>query len=473
MNQVDQSPSRSSQPSLQSHARRPQLERLQRRIGGTMRGVCFAAGVIVLVILTYAKFGPQAASWTIADWGLLASVLLVMLVVVMPGTFASGLRTRLVVLGFATFIALAILETYLRVLDPFPILLRGGRISLPANSERQFAADGLPGLEDRITVRFNSLGFRGPEPPADWNERLTIVCVGGSTTQCIYLSEGTTWPDRLAQKLLADHPQVWLNNAGLDGHSTFGHLQLLEQYLAGLHPKLILFYMGLNDVDRSDLNASDLSTVRTEPQASDSPVRAIQRTLLRFSDTFALMDNFRMQWLAHRKGLTHGEPIAHRRLSELAASEPLSEPTGIDSQVAASRSAWLATRDPRSLAGYEMRVRKLVSRCRELKIGCVLITQPVLYGEGIDDVTGVNLERVSVGDTDGAGHWQLLKLYNQATTQVASELNVPLIDLANLMPKSSRYFYDLTHYNLAGAEQAANLIFQELSPRLHELVESQ
>lgn len=454
--------------SMMERTRYPQLQQLLQRVGNVVRVACFAGCLLALIAVLYAMFGRREVETSLADWCLLAGVTCGLVLVAAPGKLAAKLRGQFLFMACATMFVFAVVEVYVRVFDPFPIVLRGGRISLPMNTERQFDSK-IPGLDEQITVRFNSLGFRGPEPTNDWDERLTIVCVGGSTTQCIYLSEGTTWPDRLAEQLTRDDPTVWLNNAGLDGHSTFGHLQLLDQYLAELHPKLILFYIGLNDVDRNDLNSSDLSSLRTESQSSDSPARSIQRFLLRRSDTFALIDGFRMQSLARRKGLTHGEPIAHRQLN----TRPTDEDT-LDKQSAVeARSAWLKTRDPNCIAGYESRVSELVMRCRELGIDCVLITQPVLYGEGVDDVTGIDLERVQVGETDGAGHWQLLQRYNLVTAKVANDSNVPLIDLASQMPKSSRYFYDLTHYNRAGAEKAASLIYQGLKPHLSKFAKVQ
>jgi hypothetical protein len=82
---------------------------------------------------------------------------------------------------------------------------------------------GLEGLEARIVHRKNSLGFRGPELPADYAERLSIIAVGGSTTECFYIPDGKTWPDLPADSLGGNFSGLWLDNAGLDGHSTWGH----------------------------------------------------------------------------------------------------------------------------------------------------------------------------------------------------------------------------------------------------------
>lgn len=53
---------------------------------------------------------------------------------------------------------------------------------------------------------------------------MTIISVGGSTTECFYISDDKTWTHILGMKLKSVFTRVWINNAGLDGHSTFGHI---------------------------------------------------------------------------------------------------------------------------------------------------------------------------------------------------------------------------------------------------------
>ncbi|MBK6903854.1 MAG: hypothetical protein IPH04_13905 [Saprospirales bacterium] len=45
-----------------------------------------------------------------------------------------------------------------------------------------------------------------------------------------------TWPVILDSLILEKHPQVWTNNAGFSGHTSFGHQILLEDILLGLQP---------------------------------------------------------------------------------------------------------------------------------------------------------------------------------------------------------------------------------------------
>jgi hypothetical protein len=69
-------------------------------------------------------------------------------------------------------------------------------------------------------------------------------------------------PDVLEEKLANDFQPLWINNAGLDGHSTFGHAVLIEDYISRLKPKLVSFLVGVNDVGRRDLGEFELQHVR-------------------------------------------------------------------------------------------------------------------------------------------------------------------------------------------------------------------
>lgn len=442
-----------SEKTIAAQRPRPQLERLRQRVGYVLRiavgGVCGLA--LCVAVLMQVRSGEAYSKLDIVVLVVIGGLGSFMAV---PARLASRLRQRATALAFGLGISFLLLEGFVRVFNPFPILLRSGRIDLPRNVTREFSTDGQAGLDPKVTVSFNSLGFRGPEPLSDWNNSLTVVCVGGSTTQCLYLSDGKTWPDHLASRLALEFDHVWVNNAGIDGHSTFGHLELLEQYLSTLRPKVLVFLVGLNDVDRTDLSDFDQSTLRSQARSRDTLARSMQRTLLRSSDAFALLDNLRLQSFASQKGLVHGEPIAHSTFSAQPDTRSLSSET---------RERWLAARNSACLVGYKARLQAIIERCTQLEIRCVLATQAVLYGIGSDDVTGVNLETISVGEVDGATQWELLERYNQVTRQVGLESNTPVIDIASQLPKSSRYFYDLTHYNLAGAEEVASIVYRDLS----------
>jgi hypothetical protein len=145
-------------------------------------------------------------------------------------------RAALVVVSF-----LHALEIGLRIRNPFPFRVRGDHIALPAHQTYTISHPGAIKLDPVTHVTKNSLGFRGPEPPRDWSQRFTLLTIGGSTTECLFLSDGKTWTDQLGRRASAVRPDVWINNAGFEGHSTFGHLVLLREFVVTLHPTIALF----------------------------------------------------------------------------------------------------------------------------------------------------------------------------------------------------------------------------------------
>lgn len=121
---------------------------------------------------------------------------------------------------FGVILALIICEIVLRIYNPFSNFIKHGKLILPANQNVVFENKWIPQLDKQIHYSRNSLGFRGPEPIDSLQKLNSIICVGGSTTACYFLSDSTTWPFLLGEKLSDSLPGVWVNNAGIDGHST-------------------------------------------------------------------------------------------------------------------------------------------------------------------------------------------------------------------------------------------------------------
>ena len=103
----------------------------------------------------------------------------------------------------------------------------------------------------------------------------------------------------------------------------------------------------------------------------------------------------------------------------------------------------------------------------------MLITQPTLYGPGIDPVTGVDLEKVKLGENlNGALMYAVMEMYNDTLRQVGAENGVLVIDLAREMPRNSAYYYDYLHYTEAGAAEVAEIIYRDLRPFMAERFQS-
>ncbi len=366
----------------------------------------------------------------------------------------SNIGKNLLVLLISFTLVLGLCELALRIYNPLGFRIKGDKIILPINKKEIIHHEhGLGKLDKVIINQRNSLGFRGPEPPADFSRDLTIVTVGGSTTECFDLAEDKTWPHVLGVDLQRDFKPLWLNNAGLSGNSTFGHYILMQDYLVKLKPKVVIFLVGINDVGiRGErdfdqmiqgFNARSLERFLASA-AVHSELASAALNLYRFYFPKSVMMN----------NQNKPQEIDFKTLPHLDVS-------------AEANAAIIKEHRDRYLGPYKARLEKLITLCREHTIMPVLVTQPVLYGEVVDEATGVDLgHRFVSKDMNGATAWQVLELYNDVTREVGRERGVLVIDLAREMPKNSTYYYDLMHYTNAGAARVGEIIYTHLRPVL-------
>ncbi|MFK7946393.1 MAG: SGNH/GDSL hydrolase family protein [Saprospiraceae bacterium] len=341
-------------------------------------------------------------------------------------------------------IAFVLLELILRIFQPFDFRVKGSEIVLAANQEFMMANDFIPKLDDTIFHTKNSLGFRGEEPPEDWDKATTMITIGGSTTECYYLSDDKTWQAEMNRQLKNTIPDFWINNAGLDGHSTFGHDVLVRDYIVKLKPDYALFLVGINDVATADFESFDRLAMK---KINTKSVGGFFKSLANYSETIGLVFNFYRYYIAYKKGLVHSN-IEFDKLKRVGVN-------------AIKRQEILEKHKTEFLTNYQKRLERLVKTCKENQIKPILITQPQIIGDTIDINTGTDLSNIEYQDINGSTGWAILELYNDVTRQVANNQQIQLIDLANEMPKNSRYYYDYTHYTNEGAAKVGKIIATE------------
>ena len=172
----------------------------------------------------------------------------------------------------------------------------------------------------------------------------------------------------LARHLATTFPEVWVNNGGIDGHSTFGHLTLLKSFVIRLRPKVALFLVGANDVGL-ELPTTFDDGLRT-PLGG---VRVMANTIAQHSEVVTMSWNLARAFRARNRGLGHSE-------LDLTTAEQLH----LDDQVIAET----IERFRGYLPGYTQRLVEIATVTRSAGIEPVWLTQPALFGEGVDPATG-------------------------------------------------------------------------------------
>ena len=359
-----------------------------------------------------------------------------------------SLKKRIYYSLFLVVSTLLLSELLLRIYNPFYIRLKGTTVQLPVNQKYNLTTTASDGLDSLIVHTKNQLGFRGPDMGNDFADRYSVFVVGGSATECLLLSDGEDWPNRLYKKLQPTFPSLWMNNAGIDGASSYGHVFLLQQQLLRLKPKMIIFMLGINDINRVDINGFDnLVSIKRAPFF----VRVAE-----YSELWSTVLNLYRLKNAKEKSLTHN-----------SISAIIDGKTAMRAADMQQLKFKLQTADIQLMAAYKKRLLMLIELCRKQQINPVFVTQPCIAGNAMDSTTGKNLGDIQVTTTmNGYQFWDLLQAYNRVTIETANEQLCFVIDAASSFPKQRKMYYDLMHFRKEGAQAFADTLYQSLQPYL-------
>ncbi|TWI83510.1 GDSL-like lipase/acylhydrolase family protein [Lacibacter cauensis] len=353
---------------------------------------------------------------------------------------------------FGLLVALVLCEIVLRIYNPFTNFTKQGKLVLPANQQTVFDNQWIKQLDTKICYSRNALGFRGPMPTDSIQKLNSIITVGGSTTECRFLSDSTTWPFLLGEKLKDSIPNLWVNNAGIDGHSTFGHLLLMKEYISKLKPKYVLLLTGVNDVETEKPEQFDLMN---ENKLQYGSVKAFIKSLLNKTEIGATVFQLYNIRSAYKKGLIHKD-VDFKQLRDTTYTTAY-----IQEAIA---------RQKNHLIGYHSRLQEIISICKANQIQPILLTQPSLYGSYTDSTTGIKMDLKFHESNPGKNNLlqeQVLEEYNNVVRAFSTQVTV--IDLAKLMPKNTLYYYDFIHFNKQGAAKVAEILNKEIESRITQI----
>lgn len=342
---------------------------------------------------------------------------------------------NLLALGIGVLLALVLAEIILRIHNPFSRRVRGREIVLPAGEVYEFSNVRLRGLDSQVRHTKNKLGFRGPDLPDD-TTILRIFCIGGSTTECFYLNDGDDWPAVMASELKRKIPgsKFWVNNAGLDGHSTRGHEVLLRDHVGRLKPDYIIFLVGCNDLAAAGFNPFEqYNLLNNMPHYH------------RF-EVYQLYLNFRLAREAKKRGIGHQDVNLN--------NWPVADTAGW-------RHSMVSATD---LADYKLRLHSLAALCKMYGAKPVFVTQPCLLADQKDPVTGVYLGACRYNESSGLHYRARLDRINAETVAFCAEQGYRCIRADKMLSSSSAHYYDFFHYTKSGAAEMGKIVAAGLWP---------
>jgi lysophospholipase L1-like esterase len=403
------------------------------------------AGGALLDTLRAAAAGwrPEGAIETLGLVALLSGAALLAAVGAVPRARRAAARRapELLLLIAAMGLGLAALEWAAARVEPGlrpapPFHTRG------ALREEIFHADpeALPGLRGASRYTTLASGVRAAREPAPGEPR--ALCIGGSTTECVYLDDSATWP-----ALLGDATGWWVGNVGISGFDTRDHLRFAREspLLAGVG--VLVIQAGINDLWRALAGEEETTRWdRFEPAtgAGDSPPAPRPAPLWARS---------RLAQLWHTLRAAPPAPLRREGVGGLEYR------IRRERRAAAVVTGTLPPLDA-ALAGYRDRLHALVAACRARGVTPVLSTQAVLWDAHLPPEAAA---RCWFGWLPDGRYLALgalreaMDAYNAATIAVARETGTICVDLADLHGNPD-YFYDDCHFTPAGAREVARRV---------------
>ena len=362
---------------------------------------------------------------------------------------------KIFLLFLGIFLAFIILEAFLRIYNPFGFRIRNDRIVLPVNRIYKFQNRKLERFDKEILIKKNSIGFRGEEPLKGkaFEDFLTIITIGASTTEGVLISEGKTWTDLLGKYLKTSFKQIWINNAGLDGSSAFGHIILMNDYILGLRPKVLLFLIGGNEMG-SRHSVDEIEHLYIKSKINFRDPRKIFKRLLAHSEVFNLIVNLFRYFRPNKLEIAYSK--YEKPISKM---DKLEVPDDEWNSIVRNHAQWMQE--------FKIKLKKIAKLSKDNGIEPVFITQPSLYGDVNDENTGIYLGNITIiRRINGKIFWNLLEKYNDVTREVGKEEGIFVIDLARRMNKNSLFFADPVHLTNEGEKKVADILYHELCPFL-------
>ncbi len=325
---------------------------------------------------------------------------------------------------------------------------------------RQISSPHVVGIAGVSHFTTGPRGIRATKRPTA-QQHTRILCIGGSTTECVYLDDEETWPALLEKQLNVAHQEddIWVGNVGISGFYTREHLQFVQQSPLLNGTTVLVVQPGINDLWRF-LAQEELYTNFGRFEAVNGP-----------PENEKAPPTYRPLWTRSRViQLYH---TLHAAPPPLAIQEGVG---GMEYQIRRERraAATLVQKLPdlsAGIAGYRQRILAIIDACAKADLPVLFTTQPVLWR---DDLPPDLAARCWFGWLTDDRYLTLGALrtamdqYNAALLEACQEKNVPCVDLSP-MNGDERCFYDDCHFTEAGAVEVARRLAPTLASVLDEI----
>jgi len=275
--------------------------------------------------------------------------------------------------------------------------------------------------------------------------RMQVVTLGGSTADQVYVDDEQTWQEVLRRDLNAATPglDLCVANAGVDGHTTFGHIEALRHWLPmipDLRPRVVLLYVGIND----------------------AVMRLQKGTMDESSDVTALFARIK-QAIRNNSALYRAVSLLRRRGQDVPvfAAHRLFDPKEF-SYTSDATTVGIESLVERNTDAFRARLRTLLEQIDRLGAKPVCVSQPsIIYKQVNQQWFGVSKVFTHEGQSyNGLDYRSLLQALNRVMARECPGAGGWFVDLES-KPFVPADFYDGVHMSPSGAARVGGYLAAE------------
>jgi hypothetical protein len=295
----------------------------------------------------------------------------------------------------------------------------------------------------KYLMRIDNDGFIEPSKKYT-NPDMSVVFLGGSTTECRFVDEEHRFP-YLAGVLLEQQTGIKINsyNAARGGNNSLHSLDILLNKVFPIQPEIVVMLHNINDL---------VLLLYESSYWNHNPSKRVIFDINKEIDA-----NF---YKIIRDKYIPNLAAAMRNFDKSLRSLYKSDKKSSD-EFANIRGKHLTVDKSAMVDQFEMNLQSFIYLCKARNIVPVLMTMPSRFKEKPDQIVLDTFKNVSL---DYSQFRELFDLFNKSILKKAHENNIMVIDLATEIPQESEFMCDVVHYTDKGARKIADIISGRLKP---------
>jgi len=282
----------------------------------------------------------------------------------------------------------------------------------------------MPGVSQPAEMVINPDGLRGHDLPETRHD-YRIVCVGGGTTECLYLDDSETWPALLSQGLREELQEpVSVDSAGHSGYASREHAKFIERSNLLTQIDCLVVMVGPDDVLQRLVG-----TIPVRPRVTQTRLFSLLADAMGRQSEPGLFADF------HGVGLVQARQKLYERQRHFDVDQALAE--------------------------FESQIRRIIRVAQQRKVRLVFVAAPVLWDDVLDERAQKVLRYARILDKPNPDDWvqprrcrELADLFNERLFVACREAECEVVDLT-FLSALDLLFHDDIHFNEAGCRELA------------------